>query len=117
MTKFQSNTHIVTCSSTSVDRASKLLSVLQKEEMENLINDRIYPVIKPGDSVEVEMLPYSTAKTPDLIKGIVIGISNRQSDTIIKLINVRILFGNSENRKLNGLDGYELTWDFCHCSI
>lgn len=56
--------------------------------MENLIDNRVYPEIKTGDSIEIEILPYITAKIPDIIRGIVIGISNRKSDTLIRLINV-----------------------------
>lgn len=34
------------------------------------------------------MLPYMTAKTPEIVKGVVVGISNRGIDTLIKMLNV-----------------------------
>lgn len=73
------------------NRASSLLAILQKEELNKLIDNRTYPNIVPGDSISVDILPYITAKSPEVIKGIVIGISNRGCDTLIKILNVSLL--------------------------
>jgi ribosomal protein L19 len=61
---------------------------LQQEELQNLINGRIYPDIEPGDSISIDILPYSTSKTTENIKGVVIGISKNGCDTLIKMLNV-----------------------------
>jgi hypothetical protein len=69
--------------------ASKLHGELLKEEYNNLKNGRQWPEINPGDAVEVERYPYVTAKKYEKVKGVVMGIYNRHSDTSIKLLNVR----------------------------
>jgi ribosomal protein L19 len=61
---------------------------LQKEELESLKNGRKFPTIRPGDSISIDKLPYMTAKEPDVIKGMVIGITRRNSDTSIRMLNV-----------------------------
>jgi hypothetical protein len=72
--------------------ASKLHGELLREEYNNLKNGRQWPEINPGDAVEVERYPYVTAKKYEKVKGVVMGIYNRHSDTSIKLLNVRRLF-------------------------
>jgi len=62
------------------------------EEKENLRNGREYPRFRAGDSIEIEKLPYMSATTPDIIKGVVIAKCNRASDTNIILLNVKILY-------------------------
>ena len=64
------------------------MAILQKEELKDLINNRKYPEIKSGDSISIEMLPFVSSKTTEIIKGIVIGISNRGMDTLIRTLNV-----------------------------
>lgn len=41
-----------------------------------------------GDSIQIEKLPYITAKETDIIKGLVIAKTNRASDTALRLLNV-----------------------------
>ena len=72
-------------------RANILYNTLKNEEFEKLKNGRDWGDIRPGDSVEVEKLPYMTALTPDIIKGVVIGIRNKFSDTGFTIINVRLM--------------------------
>jgi ribosomal protein L19 len=72
-----------------VDRASKLLNELKNEEFEKLKAGRSFPEIRAGDSVEIAKLPYISSKDADTIKGVVIGVTNRASETAIKLLNVR----------------------------
>ncbi len=74
------------------------MEILKKEELEKLMNGRVYPQIRPGDSVAVEELPYATAKTTDIIKGVVIAKTNRNIDTMIHLLNVE--YGSSVLRKV-----------------
>ena len=69
-------------------RASKLLNELKVEEFQQLKGGRDFSHVRAGDSVEIHKLPYITATTPDIIKGVVIGISNRHGETGIKLANV-----------------------------
>lgn len=71
-----------------IDRASKLLNILQKEEFERLKAGREFLNIQTGDSVAIQRLPHMSAATPDIIKGLVIGITNKKSDTALKLMNV-----------------------------
>jgi ribosomal protein L19 len=73
-------------------RASKLLNDLQKEEFDKLKNGRSFPQIKPGDSIEVHQLPHMTSNEIDVIKGVVIGVTKKNSDTAVKLLNVSPLF-------------------------
>ena len=71
-----------------------MLAILQKEEFENLTKGRpfvnIIKEIEPGDTVEIEKLPYMSAdpKTESVkIRGLVIAKVNKKSDTRLKLIN------------------------------
>lgn len=73
-------------------RASKLLATLENEELQNLINGRVYPEIEPGDSISIDILPYSTSKTTENMKGVVIGIVNNGCDSLIKMINVSLIW-------------------------
>ena len=87
-------------------RASKLLNELKAEEFEKLKNGRTFPKIKAGDSVQIEKLPYVSAKEADTVKGVVIGVTNRASDTALKLLNVSnpsfsFSRSNGENNKIN----------------
>ena len=43
------------------------------------------PEIRAGDSVEVKMLPYKTAKSPMVMRGVCLGKVNRGIDTSIIL--------------------------------
>lgn len=70
-------------------RASKLLNILEQEELEKLKNGRVYPDFSSGDAIAIEKFPYATATTPDVIKGVVIGKFNKGLDTSILLLNVR----------------------------
>lgn len=69
------------------------------EEMERLKAGREFPRLNAGDSIAIEKLPYMTAKQSVTIKGVVIGIANRASDTSIDLLNVRpsIVYGQQEH--------------------
>lgn len=75
-----------------VKRASKLLNELKKEEFDNLKNGRQWPFFQSGDAIEIEKLPFMSAPSGNIIKGVVIGISNKASDTNIRLLNVRVEF-------------------------
>lgn len=66
-----------------------MLSELKVEEFQKLKNGRSFPEIRAGDTVEIEKLPYVTSTEPDIIRGLVIAITNRASDTSIRMINVR----------------------------
>lgn len=74
-----------------VKRASKLLSELKVEEFERLKNGREWPDFRTGDAIEIEKLPFMSSATTNKIKGVVIGISRKASDTNVKLLNVRFL--------------------------
>lgn len=65
---------------------------MQKEEFDKLKNGRLFPQIKPGDSIEVHQLPHMTSNEVDVIKGVVIGVTKNNSDTAVKLLNVSIGF-------------------------
>ena len=69
-------------------RASSMLAILQKEELELVRNGREYPNIEPGDSVMVEQLPYMTATTTETVKGVVIARPRKGMNTTIHLLNV-----------------------------
>jgi ribosomal protein L19 len=70
-----------------VKRASKLLNELKKEEFNNLKNGRQWPFFQSGDAIEIDKLPFMSAPSANTIKGVVIGISNKASDTNIRLLN------------------------------
>jgi hypothetical protein len=65
------------------------MAILKVEELEKLKAGRVYPEIRAGDSVAIERLPYMSATTPDVIKGVVIGKYNKGLDTSIVILNVR----------------------------
>lgn len=67
-----------------------MLNILKNEEYENLRQGRQWPEILAGDSISIEKLPYASAQKPDTIKGMVIGITRKRSDTAIKMLNVMI---------------------------
>lgn len=71
-----------------VKRASKLLNELKVEEFQKLKNGRKWPQIKPGDAIEIDKWPFVSSPTTNIVKGVVIGISKKASDTNIKLLNV-----------------------------
>ena len=79
---FQNSHHII------FDRASKLLNILRNEEFEKLKAGRQYPKFRPGDSISVEKLPYITATETHTVKGVVIAITKRASDTAVRILNV-----------------------------
>lgn len=74
-----------------VKRASKLLNELKVEEFERLKNGRQWPEFRAGDAIEIEKLPFMSSATTNKIKGVVIGISRKASDTNVKLLNVRFV--------------------------
>ena len=61
---------------------------MQKEEYERLRDGRQFLNIETGDSVAIQKLPHMSSVEPDIIKGLVIGVTNRRSDTALKLMNV-----------------------------
>jgi ribosomal protein L19 len=61
---------------------------LRQEEFAALKSGRTFPQIRPGDSVLVEKMPFITSTDTDIIKGVVIAKTNRDSDTAIRLLNV-----------------------------
>jgi ribosomal protein L19 len=69
-------------------RATSLLETLKKENFDRLKNGRQWPDFLPGDSIQIEKLPNMSAKQTEIIKGVVIGISKKSSDTNVKLLNV-----------------------------
>lgn len=69
-------------------RASKLLGILRKEEFDILKKGKIFPEIKPGDSIAIDMVHYVSATETHTIKGVVVAKINRASDTAVKLLNV-----------------------------
>lgn len=71
-------------------RASGLLEVLKTEELAKLSKEKVIPSFRPGDSVKIERLPYASAPTPDIIKGIVIARYNKGHETRIDVINVGV---------------------------
>jgi ribosomal protein L19 len=75
-----------------------MLNILQKLEMEKLVNSRVYPEIHAGDSVEIEKLQYMSSKEPVFIRGVVLGKFNRKSDTSILILNVE--FGIPVKRRI-----------------
>lgn len=91
----------------SVNRASKLLNELKKEEFEALKAGRNFPEIRAGDSVEIAKLPYISSKEVDIIKGVVIGVTNRANETAIKMLNVRYcLFALKSRINIHGLSSF-----------
>ena len=70
-----------------VKRASKLLNELKVEEFNRLKNGREWPEFRAGDAIEIEKLPFMSSATTNKIKGVVIGISRKASDTNVKLLN------------------------------
>ncbi len=69
-----------------------LLAELITEEFTKLKSGRNIPELWAGDSVQISKLPFIYSKEVDVINGVVIGVTNRSSDTAIKLLNVRLLF-------------------------
>jgi len=67
-------------------RASALLGSLRSELFDKL-RKRDFSLIRPGDSVLVERLPYMSSNEPDKIKGLVIAKTNRLSDSSLVLLN------------------------------
>ena len=65
-----------------------MLHELKIEEFTRLKNGRNWGDIKSGDSIQVERLPYATAKDAEVVKGVVIAKTNRASDSTITLANV-----------------------------
>lgn len=61
---------------------------LKDEEFEKLKNGRNWGNIQPGDTVQIERLPYISATQPDIFKGLVIAKVNRKSDSAIRILNV-----------------------------
>lgn len=53
--------------------------------------NRNWPAFRAGDSIEIEELPYSTATETDKIRGVVVGVFKRASDTCVELVNVSIM--------------------------
>ena len=68
-------------------RASFLLNILRNEEFTEMRKNRDYQLIRAGDSVLVERLPYMSSNEPDKIKGLVIAKINRASDSALVLLN------------------------------
>lgn len=66
------------------------MNELKNEEYTRLRAGREFPEIRAGDSIMIEKLPYVSATTPDIIKGVVIGKQNKASDTSLRILNVRI---------------------------
>lgn len=64
--------------------------MLKKEEYEALKGTRVYPDINAGDSIQVDKLLYVSSKEIVSVKGVVIGVHNKYSDTSISLINVEL---------------------------
>ena len=64
------------------------MNILRNEEFENLKAGRQYPKFQPGDSISVEKLPFITAKETHTVKGVVIAITKRASDTAVRILNV-----------------------------
>lgn len=73
---------------TPIRRASKLLNELKTEAYEELKNGRQWPDFRTGDAIEIDKLPFMTSKEAYTVKGVVIGISKKASDTNVKLLNV-----------------------------
>lgn len=69
-------------------RASSLLSILQNEEYTRLKNGRQWEKILPGDSVEIEKVPFTTSSEVEVVKGVVIGLTNKLGDSRIRILNV-----------------------------
>lgn len=78
-------------------RANILLRDLKNEEYLKLRSGREWEKILPGDSVEVERLPYMTSPTTEIVKGVVIAKRNKFSDTNITIINVSFACFNHYN--------------------
>mmetsp|Transcript_23016 Transcript_23016/g.33673 ORF Transcript_23016/g.33673 Transcript_23016/m.33673 type:complete len:168 (+) Transcript_23016:97-600(+) len=68
-------------------RASKLHLQLKLEAFEKLKNGRQWPEIKAGDAVEIKRLDYMTATEADTIRGVVIAVTSRFSDSAISILN------------------------------
>ena len=68
-----------------------MLNELKLEEFSKLKNGRNWERVLAGDSVEIQRLPYTTSTTPEILRGIVLGKVNRQSDTSLTMINVSFL--------------------------
>ena len=69
-------------------RASSILDILKREEFEALKGTRNYPEINAGDSIQVDKLLYVSSKETVSVKGVVIGVTKKYSDTSISMINV-----------------------------
>lgn len=72
--------------------------MLKKEEFETLQNGRSWPKIWAGDSVAITHLDYITSKEPVVMKGLVIAMVNRASDTAITMLQVE--FGTPIVRRI-----------------
>lgn len=72
-------------------RASKLMGILQQEELSRLKNGREWEQILPGDSIQIEKLPYMSAPDSEMeiVKGVVIAKTNKLADSRITFLNVR----------------------------
>jgi hypothetical protein len=68
--------------------ATLLLGKLVNEEFEQLKAGRKWPKINAGDAIEIEKLPYMSAKETEVVKGVVIGVFKRASDTAVQFVNV-----------------------------
>jgi len=51
---------------------------------------RQYPEIRAGDSISIEKLPFITAQESHIVKGVVISVTNRLSDSALQILNVSI---------------------------
>ena len=72
-------------------RASTLLHELRNEEFLKLKNGRNWDHIQSGDSVQIERLPFSTAKDVEIVKGVVVAKTNRASDSMLTIANVSLM--------------------------
>ncbi len=64
------------------------MNILQWEEYDKLGAGRQWGEIRPGDSINIQKLPFASATKAETIKGMVIGITKKRSDTAIKMLNV-----------------------------
>jgi len=69
-------------------RASKLIGILRNEEYEKLRAGRNFPEIRAGDSISIEKLPFITSQESHIVKGVVISVTNRLSDSALQILNV-----------------------------
>lgn len=64
--------------------------MLKKEEFITLQNGRVWPKIYSGDSIAVSHLSHVTAEKPIIMKGLVIAMVNRASDTAVTMLQVEL---------------------------